>query len=548
MGEFEELRRVGTKHSRAAELELEKKKRELEHDEGQRKKQEEAYRKRKAVENQKLLRDELERKRHEEEQRRREAAALLKAKERAREREREKEVEERVRKQKATSNGPSYSRSKTSLSSTSGSASSRGYEPAKASLFPSNKEYSFDYIQKLAQSNGVDRVGKKSNGSDGPARSGDRPSSVPLNRQEAIDRHKVRTISPERTLAPASIAGPNFMKKTAIARRQAAPRSAFPVFRSAGASVNHIRDAGLKALRDGPIALNTVKRDRRSYEEISADVNDKSSRLEERERRIKTIEEEREKARLHRERVLQGARFSKALLGDNAAETERLQREIKGGVSKSSRDRSRSRSVSPPRRKRSKSPGRRRSLSPRPSKKRSYSPETRKRSISPHTRRKRSFSPPTARKKISKEQDDRDRDRGRGQGRDQDYNRESGTRAIKRPTNGSTKRRPSRSPSPRSSGHRRASPPRNAGKGRGRNDNDMSLHNVLGSLFGTRYRSRAEDEDLSDDMEARPDEVFREEARSARLGRLEDEKEAELEKAQMARKRKLAKEKERGRS
>ena len=43
------------------------------------------------------------------------------------------------------------------------------------------------------------------------------------------------------------------------------------------------------------------------------------------------------------------------------------------------------------------------------------------------------------------------------------------------------------------------------------------LSSVLAGLFGTRYRSKAEDEDLSDDMEARPDEVFREEARRYRI-------------------------------
>ena len=310
-------------------------------------------------------------------------------------------------------------------------------------------------------------------------------------------------------------------------KRGTGPRSPFPAFKSPGAAVNPIREAGLRAIRDGPIALNTKKRDLRSIEEITADLNSQSfdARKEERARRMRAIEEEREKSRLQREKALQAAKFSRSLMGDNADETDRLRKEIDHGEngkgsSRRGRSLSYSRSPSPtPRRKRSKSPVRRRSKSPPTTKRTSYSPDSRKRSISPLSRKRRSPSPPI-KKKVNRDDDrDRDRDRVRDRDRDRerDYDRDramGSKQAIKRPGYGGSKRQVSRSPSPPRK--KRAGSPRGNGRKRGPFEEDLSVSSVIGALFGTRYRAKAEDEDLSDDMEARPDEVFREEAR--RLG------------------------------
>lgn len=314
-------------------------------------------------------------------------------------------------------------------------------------------------------------------------------------------------------------------------KRGTGPRSPFPAFRSPGAAVNPIREAGLKAIRDGPIALNTKKRDLRSIEEITADINSHSvdARKEERARRMRAIEDEREKQRLQREKAIQAAKFSRSLMGDNADETDRLRKEIdlgdqNGNKGSSRRGRSLSYSRSPsPTRKKSTSPVRRRRSKSPPTTKRGYSPDPRKRSLSPQPRKRRSPSP--IKKKVNRDLDDRDRDRDRDRGRDRDRERErehdrdrdrdrstGSKQAAKRPGyGGSSKRQVSRSPSPPRK--KRAGSPRGNGRKRGPFEEDLSVSSVIGALFGTRYRAKAEDEDLSDDMEARPDEVFREEAR-----------------------------------
>jgi hypothetical protein len=269
-------------------------------------------------------------------------------------------------------------------------------------------------------------------------------------------------------------------------------------------SVNHVRDAGLRALRDGPVALNTKKRDRRTIEEISAELREKDARKEERERRIRAIEDERHRLMQQREKAIQGAKYSRALMGDDAHEADRLHKEVTGG-----RSGSRSRSRSPRRRSRSRSPiQRRRSRSP-PKKRRSISPPAKKRSYSPE-HRKRSISPSVKRKSMSDK--DRGRDREREYERDRDRERDRAGPSKSRIGNGSSssvnKRRVSRSPSPRPTKKRTRGPFDDD------DDRDFSVSSVIGSLFGTRYRSRAANEDQSDDdMEARPDEVFREEAR-----------------------------------
>ncbi|KAG0092207.1 hypothetical protein BGZ93_008420 [Podila epicladia] len=589
MGEFEELRKVGTKLSRAAEIELQKKQQQLEYDAIQRKKEDEQARRRKDAETQKLLRMELERKKMEEEQRKREVAAQLRAKERAREREREQlereKAIERARKQKLNNpNAPTYSGSNSSRSSNkptysgsaSGSRSTSSYMDPKASPspVPRKQEFSFDFLQKVAAGgpkamNGSDDRGRGDRNGSGTAPS----ASSSASRMAAVERLKVnRGYSPERPISNAQALGSKIMKRPPV-KRGTGPRSPFPAFRSPGAAVNPIREAGLKAIRDGPIALNTKKRDLRSIEEITADINSQSldARKEERARRMRAIEEEREKLRLQREKALQAAKFSRSLMSDNADETDRLRKEIdhddqNGNRASSRRGRSLSYSRSPsPRRKRSKSPVRRRRSKSPPTTKRSYSPDPRKRSLSPPSRKRRSPSPPI-KKKINRDMDDRDRDRDRDRGRDRDRDRErererererdrdrdrdratGSKQAAKRlGYGGSSKRQVSRSPSPPRK--KRAGSPQGNGRKRGPFEEDLSVSSVIGALFGTRYRAKAEDEDLSDDMEARPDEVFREEARSARIARKEDEMEAELERAQAERARKRKLERERNRS
>ncbi|KAF9306041.1 hypothetical protein BGZ74_007869 [Mortierella antarctica] len=591
LAQFEELRKVGTKLSRAAEIELQKKQQQLEYDAIQRKKEDEQARRRKDAETQKLLRMELERKKMEEEQRKREVAAQLRAKERAREREREKlereKAIERARKQKLNNpNAPTYSGSNSSRSSNkptysgsaSGSRSTSSYMDPKASLspVPRKQEFSFDFLQKVAAGgpkamNGSDDRGKGDRNGSGTASS----ASSSASRMAAVERLKVnRGYSPERPISNAQALGSKIMKRPPV-KRGTGPRSPFPAFKSPGAAVNPIREAGLKAIRDGPIALNTKKRDLRSIEEITADINSHSvdARKEERARRMRAIEDEREKQRLQREKAIQAAKFSRSLMGDNVDETDRLRKEIdhddqNGNKASSRRGRSLSYSRSPsPRRKRSKSPVRRR-RSKSPTTKRSYSPDPRKRSLSPPPR-KRSLSPPSRKrrspsppikKKVNRDLDDRDRDRDRDRGRDRDRDRErererdrdrdratGSKQAAKRPGyGGSSKRQVSRTPSPPRK--KRAGSPRGNGRKRGPFEEDLSVSSVIGALFGTRYRAKAEDEDLSDDMEARPDEVFREEARSARIARKEDEMEAELERAQAERARKRKLERERNRS
>lgn len=363
----------------------------------------------------------------------------------------------------------------------------------------------------------------------------------------------------------------NFFSATiAPVKRNMAPKPMFPNMRIPTSNVNHVRDAGLKAIRDGPIALGTTKRDRRTYEEVSAQLRDSSSHKEERDRKMRALEEERQRKAQQREKAIQAAKLSRALMGDDAQETDRLRKEAIGGRG-GSRSRSRSPAPSSRRRSRSRSPPRkRRSVSP-PVKKRSYSPEYRKRSPSP--RRKRSVSPV---KRKSMPDKDRVRDRDREYERDRDRDRDRAGPNKSKLGNGSSsasKRRVSRSPSPR--------PTKKRSRGPFDDEEDFSVSSVIGSLFGTRYRSRAVNEDLSDDdMEARPDEVFREEARryahftvvmdsnmlfcflspcvssltylsflfivlnSARIAKKEDEMEAELERqqAEKARKRKLERE------
>ncbi|KAF9372957.1 hypothetical protein BGX21_004617, partial [Mortierella sp. AD011] len=456
------------------------------------------------AEAQKLLREDLQRRKLEEEQRKRDAAAQLRAKERAREQERERELQEKAKKQRANANGATYSSSRS--------------KPKKA-------DYSFEDLQKIAQSNGS----RSQNRTEDRDQNGDRQGS----RLAAVERLKVnRGISPERPLTSQTFTGPKIIKRAPV-KRGPMPRTSFPAYKSPGGSVNHVRDAGLKAIRDGPIPLNTKKRDLRTVEEMSAELREKDARRDERERKMKEIEEERERQRQHREKAIQAAKYSRALMGDNVNETERIFREVTGKKPKSdSRSRSRSprrrgRSQSPAPRRRSRSPIRRkRSMSP-VGKKRSYSPESRRRSASP--RRRRSASPPVKRKMS------------------RDLGTDSRMGKIKG-SNGAARRRVSRSPSPRPSRKRAGSPRGNSRGGKGPFDEDLSVSSVIGALFGTRYRSRAVDEDLSDDMEARPDEVFREEARSARIAREEDEKEAELERAQAERARKRKLERERIRS
>ncbi|KAF9193863.1 hypothetical protein BGZ50_006917 [Haplosporangium sp. Z 11] len=512
MGEFEELKRVGTKLSRAAEIELQKKQQQIQYEELQRKKQEEASRRRKDAETQKLLRQELERKKQEEERRRQEISAQLRAKEREREQEREKALREKARKQRTASNGPTYSSSrfKTSESSSFGNTSRSSYESSKSA--PKKQEYSFEYLQKMAQPTAGERLGAKTlNGS--------------RDRNSAAER------------VNGSAAGP--------VKRAITSRSSFPNFSLPGKSVNHVRDAGLKSMREGLIPLNTKKRDLRSIEEISSELREKDARRMERERKMQAIEEEREKRRLKREGAINAAKYTRASMGDDAEETERLHKEITGDSRSSQKYRSISRTPSPrgrrpdqsPRRKAyDKSPQRRR-RSVSPVKKRNYSPDSRRRSVSPRNRR--SVSPPVKRR-MSRDFDERDRGRDRDRNRGRDWDREVSAGTSKsgksRASNGAAKRRVSRSPSP--APRKRASSPRGNGRsGRGPFEEDMSVSSVIGALFGTRYRAQAEDEDLSDDMEARADEVFREEARSARIARLEDEKEAELERAQAERSR-----------
>ncbi|KAF9314544.1 hypothetical protein BG003_004092 [Podila horticola] len=581
MGEFEELRKVGTKLSRAAEIELQKKQQQLEYDAIQRKKEDEQARRRKDAETQKLLRMELDRKKMEEEHRKREVAAQLRAKERAREREREQlereKAIERARKQKLNNpNAPTYSGSNSSRSSNkltysgsaSGSRSTSSYMDPKASFpVPRKQEFSFDFLQKVAAGgpkavNGSDDRGRGDRNGSGTASS----ASSSASRMAAVERLKVnRGYSPERPISNAQALGSKIMKRPPV-KRGTGPRSPFPAFRSPGAAVNPIREAGLKAIRDGPIALNTKKRDLRSIEEITADINSHSvdARKEERARRMRAIEDEREKQRLQREKAIQAAKFSRSLMGDNADETDRLRKEIdlgdqNGNKGSSRRGRSLSYSRSPsPTRKKSTSPVRRRRSKSPPTTKRGYSPDPRKRSLSPQPRKRRSPSP--IKKKVNRDLDDRDRDRDRDRGRDRDRERErehdrdrdrdrstGSKQAAKRPGyGGSSKRQVSRSPSPPRK--KRAGSPRGNGRKRGPFEEDLSVSSVIGALFGTRYRAKAEDEDLSDDMEARPDEVFREEARSARIARKEDEMEAELERAQAERARKRKLERERNRS
>ncbi|KAF9435090.1 hypothetical protein BGZ76_006902 [Entomortierella beljakovae] len=568
MGEFEELRKMGTKLSRAAETELQKKKQQLDYEENRRRKEEEAQRRRKEQETQKLIREELDRKKHEEEQRKRDAAAQLRAKERARERERElereKELEKSMKKQqqRTNPNAPTYSRS-SKAATYSGSASSRStygsssydskaktqpqqtknqFTPYdipyhflkvldKTFLYPVAKksDYSFDNLQKIAQANGV--PSRPSNRTEDRHQNGDRDIDRSNSRQAAVDRLKVnRGVSPERKISSAqSFTGSRIAKKPPV-RRSTGPKSPFPpVFRSPGAGVNHVRDAGLKAIREGPTALNTKKRDLRTVEEISAELREKDARRDERERKIKEIEESREQQRQHRERVLQAAKYSRALMGNDANETEKIFKEITGAKKARPDSRSPSPNKSPRRRGRSQSPAQRNRSPPR--RKRSTSPISRRRGNSPNgkrrssvsPRRRRSASPPPKRKVGN------------------DYGADSRMGKSKM-SNGSGKRRVSSSPSP--------SPPPRSKKSKGRDPfgdhEDFSVSSVIGSIFGTRYRAMVEDEDLSD-MEARPDEVFREEARSARIAKKEDEMEAELERAQLERARKRKMERERNR-
>ncbi|KAG0300314.1 hypothetical protein BGZ97_003297, partial [Linnemannia gamsii] len=546
MGEFEELRKVGTKNSRVIELELQKKQQQIDYEAKQRRKEEEAARRRKEEETRRILQRDLERKKAEEDRRLRENAIQLKAKERAREREkeaeREKEYQEKVRKQQAraaagggggssSGNGPTYSRSKHVYSGTS--SGSRSYEASKPA--PKKQDYSFDQLQKIAANGG------RTNGSDDRGRNGDRngdrhddrsSSSYSTSRLAAAEKLKVnRGFSPERPLSMAqSYNGTQIAKKPPV-KRNMAPKPMFPNMRIPTSNVNHVRDAGLKAIRDGPIALGTTKRDRRTYEEVSAQLRDSSSHKEERDRKMRALEEERQRKAQQREKAIQAAKLSRALMGDDAQETDRLRKEAIGGRG-GSRSRSRSPAPSSRRRSRSRSPPRkRRSVSP-PVKKRSYSPEYRKRSPSP--RRKRSVSPV---KRKSMPDKDRVRDRDREYERDRDRDRDRAGPNKSKFGNGSSsasKRRVSRSPSPR--------PTKKRSRGPFDDEEDFSVSSVIGSLFGTRYRSRAVNEDLSDDdMEARPDEVFREEARSARIAKKEDEMEAELERqqAEKARKRKM---------
>ncbi|KAF9187559.1 hypothetical protein BGZ51_001208 [Haplosporangium sp. Z 767] len=563
MGEFEELKRVGTKLSRAAEIELQKKQQQIQYEELQRKKQEEASRRRKDAETQKLLRQELERKKQEEERRRQEISAQLRAKEREREQEREKALREKARKQRTASNGPTYSSSrfKTSESSSFGNTSRSSYESSKSA--PKKQEYSFEYLQKMAQPTAGERLGAKTlNGSRDRNSAAERVNGSAAgsssSRQAAIERLKVnRGFSPERSIAPSHSLYGSKIPKNGPVKRAITSRSSFPNFSLPGKSVNHVRDAGLKSMREGLIPLNTKKRDLRSIEEISSELREKDARRMERERKMQAIEEEREKRRLKREGAINAAKYTRASMGDDAEETERLHKEITGDSRSSQKYRSISRTPSPrgrrpdqsPRRKAyDKSPQRRR-RSVSPVKKRNYSPDSRRRSVSPRNRR--SVSPPVKRR-MSRDFDERDRGRDRDRNRGRDWDREVSAGTSKsgksRASNGAAKRRVSRSPSP--APRKRASSPRGNGRsGRGPFEEDMSVSSVIGALFGTRYRAQAEDEDLSDDMEARADEVFREEARSARIARLEDEKEAELERAQAerSRRRKLERERERER-
>ncbi|KAG0265269.1 hypothetical protein BG011_005140 [Mortierella polycephala] len=563
MGEFEELKKVGTKLSRAAEIELQKKQQQVQYEESQRKKQEEASRRRKDAETQKLLRQELERKKLEEERRRHEINAQLRAKEREREQEREKALREKVRKQRAAVNGPTYSSSrfKASEASTFGNTSRSSYESSKSA--PKKQEYSFEHLQKMAQPNAGERLGAKTlNGSRDRGSAAERvngsAASTSSSRQAAIDRLKVnRGFSPERSIAPSHSLYGSRIPKNGPVKRAIASRSGFPNFSHPGKSVNHVRDAGLKSMREGLIPLNTKKRDLRSIEEISSELREKDTRRMERERKMQAIEEEREKRMQKREGAISAAKYTRASMGDDAEETDRLHKEITGDSRSSQRYRSVSRTPSPrgrspdqsPRRKlHDKSPQRRR-RSVSPVKRRNYSPDSKKRSVSPRNRR--SVSPPMKRR-MSRDFGERDRERDRERNRGRDRDREVSAGALKsgksKPSNGAAKRRVSHSPSP-APRKRTGSPRGNSRSGRGPFEEDMSVSSVIGALFGTRYRARAEDEDLSDDMEARADEVFREEARSARIARLEDEKEAELERAQAerSRRRKLEREKERER-
>ncbi|KAK3840989.1 MAG: hypothetical protein J3R72DRAFT_161373 [Linnemannia gamsii] len=408
-------------------------------------------------------------------------------------------------------------------------------------------------LQKIA-ANG----GSKTNGSDDRGRNGDRngdrdrdrdrhddrsSSSYSTSRQAAVEKLKVnRGFSPERALSLSqSYSGTKIAKKPPV-KRNTAPKPIFPNMRIPISSGNHVRDAGLKAIRDGPVALNTKKRDRRTIEEISADLREKDARKEERERKIKAIDEERQKMMQQREKAIQGAKYSRALMGDDVYEADRLHKEVtsgRGGSGSRSRSRSprrKSRSRSPVQRRRSRSPPRKkRSISP-PAKKRSYSPEHRKRSVSP--RRKRSISPSVKRKSMAEKDRGRDRDREYERDRDRDRDRAGSFKSKLGNGSSASKRRVSRSSSPRPSSKKR-------NRGPFDDDEDFSVSSVIGNLFGTRYRSRAANEDQSDDdMEARAGDVFREEARSARIAKKEDEMEAELERqqAEKSRKRKLERE------
>ncbi|KAG0062946.1 hypothetical protein BGZ90_002881, partial [Linnemannia elongata] len=344
--DFEELRKVGTKNSRVTELELQKKQQQLDYEANQRRKEEEAARRRKEEETRRILQKELERKKAEEEHRRRENALQLKAKERAREREREaereKEYREKAKKQQAraaagggssSGNGPTYSRSKHIYSGTS--SGSRSYEASKPA--PKKQDYSFDQLQKIAAN------GSRTNGSDDRGRNGDRngdrhedrsSSSYSTSRLAAAEKLKVnRGFSPERPLSMAqSFNGTKIAKKPPV-KRSTAPKPMFPNMRIPTSSVNHVRDAGLKAIRDGPVPLNATKRDRRTIEEISAELREKDARKEERERKIREIEEERQRKNQQREKAIQGAKLSRALMGDDAQETDRLRKEVTSGDS-----------------------------------------------------------------------------------------------------------------------------------------------------------------------------------------------------------------------
>ncbi|KAF9992530.1 hypothetical protein BGZ65_012126, partial [Modicella reniformis] len=304
---------MGLKLSRQAEHDLEKKRLQLHQEEHLRKQQDEIQRRRKDAVKSKLLHEELQRKLRDEARRKQE----LEAKQRAREREREQKSlqEKQPKKQRTNGNAPTYSRSNktshTRPSSSSSSSLSKNPPPPKKS------DYSHETLQKLAQTSAPSRRGDR--GSDNE-RSMDKSSG----RQAAIEKYRVqRGFSPERVLSSAqSATGSKILTRPPVKRAAAASRNSFPLYKSPGSGVNHVRDAGLKAIRDGPIALNTIKKDRRTIEEVSAELREKDSRRDERAKKVKEIEEERERQRLHREKAIQSAKFTKALMGDDPDETE----------------------------------------------------------------------------------------------------------------------------------------------------------------------------------------------------------------------------------